>query len=461
MSSNFEQLKADMFEFGNNPLYKGDKLNFRIKNKDNFIRKFLRKKPLYKSETHVTLRQIVTHIRKEIWTKLSDMDRRGIIRKPVWDLVTNEEDIAKTLDLLIEDEIQIRTCPEELGEFLSYFPAGFNPYLFPLEPNGKDPLEDRSWKPGISEKTGKPYHGTRVSKEEAIKLLRDGYNIGIAGTDSDPLSIMDKDDLKAVGPSKLTLSTKSRKQIGEHHFYSTDDPVIKGKISTAYSAKQNINTGTCGEIRSVWEYVVACGSFVACKPEEILRMPEECRKYAGHYRLFVRSEVANITYDELPEVYKQKIEKDRRVEMEWIENQKKEKSIYNGKGSAIWNLSLYDVTGLRDNPGVHFPIPSELGHGSDTGANCCVSNGLLTCWRHNVVHTGQTALAVYAGVADCEDGIPFHAHHTGVKFSDPKVQWGMWEYAFRHGLLPKGDKIPAKALRYYAESKGIIGGATA
>jgi len=56
MSSNFEQLKADMFEFGNNPLYKGDKLNFRIKNKDNFIRKFLRKKPLYKSETHVTLR---------------------------------------------------------------------------------------------------------------------------------------------------------------------------------------------------------------------------------------------------------------------------------------------------------------------------------------------------------------------------------------------------------------------
>jgi hypothetical protein len=78
-----------------------------------------------------------------------------------------------------------------------------------------------------------------------------------------------------------------------------------------------------------------------------------------------------------------------------------------------------------------------------------------------VYHTGLTALAVYAGVADCEDGIPFHAHHSGINFQDPKVQWGMWEYAHRHGLLPKGDKIPMKAMRYYAESKGIVGGVVA
>jgi hypothetical protein len=127
----------------------------------------------------------------------------------------------------------------------------------------------------------------------------------------------------------------------------------------------------------------------------------------------------------------------------------------------MWDLTLYDVTGLRDNPGVHFPIPSEFGHGSDTGTNCCVANGLLTCWRHEVYHNGLTALAVYAGVAGCEDGIPFKAHHTGINFKDPKVQWGMWEYAFRHGLLPKGDKIPSMALKYYAESKGITGRATA
>ena len=261
--------------------------------------------------------------------------------------------------------------------------------------------------------------------------------------------------------AKLTLATKSRKQIGEHHFYFSDDPIINGKISTAHSAKQNIPTGTAGEIRSVWQYVVACGSFVHCTPEEILLIPEKDREFAGRYRLFVRSEVANITYDEFPEVYKKQVEKTRYVENEkekqWSEFNKKEKKVYNGNGSAMWNLSLYDVTGLRDNPGVNFQIPFEFGHGSDTGKNCCVSNGLLTCWRHQVKHNGQTALAVYAGVANCEDGIIHGSHHTGINFKDPKVQWGMWEYAYRHGLLPKGDKIPIKALRYYAESNGIVG----
>jgi len=63
MSSNFEQLKNDIFTFGDKSLYKGDKINYRIKNKDQFIRRFLRDNPTYKSETHVTLRQVVTHIR--------------------------------------------------------------------------------------------------------------------------------------------------------------------------------------------------------------------------------------------------------------------------------------------------------------------------------------------------------------------------------------------------------------
>lgn len=465
MSAGFEQLKADIFNQGNNSLYKGDKNNFRVRNKDNFIRDFLRKNPIYKDEAHTTLRQVVTHIRKNIWNKLSDMDQRRNIRQPEWDAVTNQDDILKTLDLLKEEDVQTYTCPAELEEFLSYFPADYNPYLFPIEPNDKYPLEDYPWKPGISKKTGEPYPGNRVSKEKAIKLLGEGYNIGIAGTDTDKLTIMDKDDLAAVGPSKKTLATKSSKQIGEHHFYFTDDPVIKGKISTAHSAKQNNPTGTAGEIRSVWQFVVACGSFFPCRPENVLNIPEEDRSFAGHYRLFQRTEVANITYEEFPEVYRKQVEKTRQIinkkEKQWTESNKKEKIIYNGKGSAIWNLSLYDVTGLRDNPGVYFRIPSGFGHGSDTGGNCCVSNGRATCWRHQVTHTGLTALAVYAGVADCDDGIPHGSHHTGIDFQDPKVQWGMWEYAQRHGLLPKGDKIPAKALRYYAESKGITGRVTA
>ena len=194
-------------------------------------------------------------------------------------------------------------------------------------------------------------------------------------------------------------------------------------------------------------------------------MPKDDIPYAGHYRLYQRAPIASITYDELPAVYREKVEKTRNFEVakdrQFKETHKRGKTVFNGKGSAMWDLSLYDVTGLRDNPGVHFPIPSEFGHGSDTGTNCCVSNGLLTCWRHEVYHNGLTALAVYAGVADCDDGIPFHAHRTGINFKDPKVQWKMWEYAFRHGLLPKGDKIPAMALKYYAESKGIARRVTA
>jgi len=56
MASCFEQLKKEIFTFGVNSLYKGDKVNFRVKNKDQLIRQFLRKKPTYKTETHVTLR---------------------------------------------------------------------------------------------------------------------------------------------------------------------------------------------------------------------------------------------------------------------------------------------------------------------------------------------------------------------------------------------------------------------
>jgi len=80
--SDFNQLKRDIFKFGDNSLYIGDQVNFNVRHKDQFIRNFLGENPIYKSETHVTLRQVVTHIKSKIWTELADRDKYGNSRPP-------------------------------------------------------------------------------------------------------------------------------------------------------------------------------------------------------------------------------------------------------------------------------------------------------------------------------------------------------------------------------------------
>lgn len=102
------------------------------------------------------------------------------------------------------------TDPEEFKNFHQLLTKGnpdYQPFYFPLVKNGKDPLPGISWKKN------------RKTFSEACSLMREGFNIGIAGTDKDNLCIVDIDNLEAVGGAKTTLTVKSRKQIGRHCFY--------------------------------------------------------------------------------------------------------------------------------------------------------------------------------------------------------------------------------------------------
>jgi putative DNA primase/helicase len=96
-------------------------------------------------------------------------------------------------------------------------PEGYQPFYFPLDKEGKDPLPKISWK------------NNRKTFKEACSLMRQGYNIGIAATDKDPLVIVDIDDKSQVPELKPTLKIISRKRLGEHNFFFTNDKPGAGR----------------------------------------------------------------------------------------------------------------------------------------------------------------------------------------------------------------------------------------
>lgn len=140
-----------------------------------------------------------------------------------------------------EVKLSRKTDPEEFKRFhalLTRDRPDYRPFYFPLNPNSKDPLDNKSWK------------ANRITVEQAVKYLEMSFNIGIAATDTDILVLMDVDDLEKVGSFKPTLTVISRKRIGKHGYYFTKDKP-SGTIFDD-SAKQNIATEDAGEIRAKW-----------------------------------------------------------------------------------------------------------------------------------------------------------------------------------------------------------------
>lgn len=333
-------------------------------------------------------------------------------------------------------------------EFKSFYQAltqdepDYEPFLFPVRANSKDPFIEK----------GKSWKDQQVTYERALELLEKGYNIGIAATDYDRLCIVDVDDMDIVGDFKPTLTDISRKRIGRHAYYFTDDKPTDDVFRD--SAKRNIPLNDAGEVRANWQYVVAPGSFVPCDDEELSRIPEDDLDNAGRYTVLDHRKPESITFEELPQVYKQKIYDDRqaRIDIEAKKAFKKDKPT--GKNeknhSALWDLDINDIVPGHYRKTDRFEF-SEL-HGSKTGSNMSISKGLLHCWRHLVSHNALTALATMAGVETCDRA--GYSHNSGVPsyldFQDGETVYEIWKYAKDHNYIPESDPIPTSALVFYA-----------
>ncbi len=321
---------------------------------------------------------------------------------------------------------------------------GYTPWYFLLSKGLKDPIGGILWK---------QLKG-RLSFEQALKKIKAGHNIGIAATGMDALCIVDVDDIEAT-PDKIvkpTLSTRSRKRIGMHYFYFTDDP----------RCKENLPTEDKGEIRSKFEYVVAPGSYVLCDNKTLAAMPETERELAGRYTVENERAPNTIEFEELPPVFLEQAKKNREVENEIKKNreakakERKEKKTSQGEDkneSAMWGLSIEDIMNIPNK--IRF---KSLFHESTTGKNTALNdNGGLTCWRHLVTHTPLSALAVLAGVTDCNSaGQGFdQGKSSSVDYSDGATVFKMWTFAKHEGILSQNDPIPAAVIRWYAVDVGI------
>lgn len=318
----------------------------------------------------------------------------------------------------------------------------YEPFYFVLNPASKDPLDGVSWKKA------------KCNFEKASDFMANGYNIGIAATDKDRLVIMDIDDIDRIKDNKPTLTTISRKRIGKHCFYFTNEPIAKGIFDD--SAKQNIATEDYGEIRANWQYVVCAGSYVPVTDEELKKIPEADRVNAGRYTVSKPANVNTIIFAELPDAYKESLYDSRATQVKRnIDRDSKNTPVprrASDKKSALFELSIEDVVGPQGS--ARF---ASLFHGSDTGKNTSIKNDLLHCWRHNVSHTPLTALGILAGLGGCKElGYGHNGNGcSGLDFNDGSVVYKLWAYAKKNNIIPSDDPIPTKALVWYAQQNKL------
>lgn len=361
--------------------------------------------------------------------------------------------------------------PEEFNKFynplMKNAPDGYQAWLFPLQKQGKAPdgraIAQRA-PPGYERETGekagswKAPHA-QLTKEESIELMCRGHNIGIAGRSNDPLINVDVD--RGGIELKETLTVKSRSRIGEHGFY----------FSGGDDKLPNIPTEQ-GEVRSRDQYVVAAGSYVPTTEKELTdkvlkgEITEETKtkilndSYIGHYTVSKAIPPTTITFDELPDMFKEQVRKNEEKQKE-IEKQRQEMLQYkpatpvssSGRRSALFDLRIEDVVppGLSDRDA--HPL-----HDSDTGQNFSVSDGVSHCWRHNVSLNPLQYLVVKSGYMSCLDAGTGHkgsnAGASQVTGSDETV-FHAWLQAKRDGIIPIDDPIPTYAVLFIARKHNV------
>jgi putative DNA primase/helicase len=321
-------------------------------------------------------------------------------------------------------------------------PTEFEPYYFRVEAGSKAPaLEFGSWKDDRN----------RLRFTEAIAWMRQGGNVGIAGTDEDRLVNVDIDDEDetSIDDLKPTLIGRTRSRTGMCGWY----------FSELSDAVPNITTDTAGEVRATWQYVVAPGSYVETDPATV---PEDEQQDAGYYTIAREQPATDITLAELPEVFVDVHERNKvkrtqrnhqRTQTDDVDRDyDSESALYDIEASTVVE-NEHESTAVRDRW-------SSIFHGSDTDANMALTDrGLLQCWRHNVTHNGLQALVVLARTEDdegdeigntvCADVGSPHANSGGAPSSilgEDGAIWDAWHYAKQHDYLPDDDPVPYRAV---------------
>lgn len=338
-----------------------------------------------------------------------------------------------------------------MNKLMEDAPKGYTPWIFPVQKDSKAPSTNISWKADQS----------RFTIPEAARRLRNNWgNIGIAGKPDDQLILLDIDDPSILNEVKNTLQIRSRSRGTEenpaiHAIYWADPEDDKLPC--------NIPTDK-GELRSSDQYVVAPGSYVPCTEEELndkveagditVAEKEEILEdpFRGYYTLHNNEDIAEITFDELPEVFKEAFsssEEEHQPETDYNPEQVKG----NGNRSALFDLEITDLTGR----GFTERDPHPL-HTSETGANWCINSGVGHCWRHLVSLNALQFLSVEAGYLTClEAGSPHHNSSAGpseVK-GDDKAIWIAWKHAKESGYIPEDDPVPSRAMQHIARKHDV------
>lgn len=313
-------------------------------------------------------------------------------------------------------------------------PKGYTPWILPCKKDGKDPDTRISWKAEQS----------RLTPAEAIRRLKNNWgNVGLSGRADDQLILVDIDDPSIEDQLKPTLKIRSRSRAGTHAIYwaDVDDEILPCNIPTDQ-----------GEIRSSDQYVVAPGSYVPCTEEgltekvEAGEYTEEQKQKAledpdlGYYTLDNQKSISKITFEELPEPFKNAYRKKKEVENN--PDYDFEPEIVEGKDtSALYELEITDLTAS----GVTGRDPHPL-HASDTGANWVITEGVGHCWRHLVSLNAIQFLCVESGYMNChEAGTPHKGSGSQVTGNDEAI-WEAWKHAKETGYIPEDDPIPFRAL---------------
>lgn len=311
---------------------------------------------------------------------------------------------------------------------MSSAPSDYVPWLFVLEPKGKDPLASRPWAADKS----------RLSFDEAIRWMNFGHNIGISAREKDQLVLIDIDDTNAIPKSdiKHTLSVITRSRVGSHHYYFTTDPECVCNLPTDF-----------GEVRSCNQYLVCCGSYVKTDCSEV---PIDQQEYCGYYTLQNEVSPVSIAFPEFPKVFRDHADLINHTPTPQTREPSGQKS-----KSALFDLTIDDVISY---PKHKYRFPSPF-HGTKSGANASVTDGLIHCWRHLVSHNALQALSVLAGMYTCQQAGVSHANGGSgpsmLDLRDGETLYNLWWYARRNGYLPRDDPPPNAALRYFVIETGI------